>query len=787
MKLRSSAAVLLLCLLLSAVSAISQLQEPVAPVNIIIDSDMTLDADDVGDHAVLWGLAARGEVKVVGIIASSANDFSAPAMRAIANYYGHPEVPVGAHKGATPTMESSAFSPYTQQITNQFGTPGDTRFNYPDAVTVYRQVLANAPNSSVYIVANGYFQPLRALLQSQPDGISPLTGTQLVAQKVKRFVCSGGMFPAGQEHNFRVDPDAASFVFANWPGEIVSVGSEVGGDVVTGPSPTADGTQDPVKASYDLFGSSTTPAWGQVAVLFAARGMGTNFSLGGFNGQTVVSDSTQSQPGSNQWSQTPNANHSYVEKQISIGQMAAILNPLLQSSSNVPILRSISPTSVPTGSSGQTITLTGTNFFNDSQVLFNGAGRPTTFISRTQLTVQLSSSDLAQAGNKGLSVSNSAEGGWTSNIINLSIFANAPTLSSISPSSASAGSGPITLTATGANFTDTSLVRVNGSNRTTSFISGTQLTATLTTNDLAGPGSLSITVINSSSGSSSGALTFTVTNPGPTLSSISPQSVVAGSAAFTLTVNGSNFVSGSVVQVNGANRTTSFASSTRLTATVPASDVAGAGNLSITVSNPAPGGGTSGALTLTVTNPPPPALTSISPGSVLAGSAGFTLTVNGSNFVSGSVVQVNGSNRATTFISATGLTAAVPASDVANAGNLSIKVFNPAPGGGTSSALVLTVNNPVPSISSVSPNPVLVLGGNFTLTVNGSGFVNGSIVRFDGGERTTTFVSSTQLRAQIRSTDILSIGQHSITVSTPAPGGGISNSATLTVISLLGL
>src|SRR2546427_1546448 len=206
---------MLACLgLFFALPLFAQLQEPSPPVNLIIDSDMAVDADDVGDHAVMWALANRGEVKVLALICSSANDYSAPTMRAIANYYGHSDVPVGAHKGSTPNVNYSSTSQYTQQITNQFGTPGDTRFNYPDAVTVYRQALANAPDNSVYIVASGYYQPLQALLQSQPDSLSPLTGMQLVTQKVRRLVSEAGWFPSGNEHNFRVDADAASFVFA---------------------------------------------------------------------------------------------------------------------------------------------------------------------------------------------------------------------------------------------------------------------------------------------------------------------------------------------------------------------------------------------------------------------------------------------------------------------------------------------------------------------------------------------------------------------------------------------
>ena len=782
MKRPLSTAALACFLLFFAISLFAQLQEPVQPVNLIIDSDMASDVDDVGDHAVMWALSSRGEVNVLALISSSANDYTAPCMRAIANYYGHPNVPVGAHKGLTPVVENSNMSVYTQQITNQFGIPGDTRANYPDAVTVYRQALANAPDHSVYIVAEGFYQPLQALLQSQPDSISPLNGVQLVAQKVRRLVSSAGWFPSGNEHNFRVDADAASYVFANWPGEIVSVGVQVGGDVITGPSLSSDATKDPVKRAYDLFNSSdTTPAWGQVALLFAVRGgIGTNFSVPGYNGTTTVNNSASLSPGSNSWMQTPNSGHSYIAKLIAATDMAAIINPLLQGSSNIPILRSISPTSVPAGSS-QTVTLTGNNFFSDSQVLFNGNNRPTTFLSGTQLSVQLTGADLANPGPQALTVSNSEDGGWVSGVANLTVLATAPILTSISPASAVAGSGPITLTATGSNFTTTSVVQVNGANRSTSFVSSTQLTATLTAGDLANAGSLSITVTTASSGTSA-PLTFTVNNPVPSLASISPSTAAAGGAAFTLTVSGSNFVNGSVIQVNGSSRSTAFVSGTQLSASIPASDIASAGTLSITVVNPAPGGGASAALPLVVNNPAP-SLTSISPTSAVVGSGPITLTATGSNFTPSSVVQVNGASRSTSFVSGAQLTATLTAADLSNAGFLSITV---ASSGGTSAPLTFTVKNPAPSVSSVSPNPVISLLGGYTLTVNGSGFVRSSVVQVDGKSYPTTFVSPTQLKAQVSSSDLLSLGQHNVTVVNPSPGGGTSNAVTLTVASLLG-
>jgi len=86
-----------------------------------------------------------------------------------------------------------------------------------------------------------------------------------------------------------------------------------------------------------------------------------------------------------------------------------------------------------------------------------------------------------------------------------------------------------------------------------------------------------------------------ISNPTPTITNLSPDTVIAGDPGFTLDVFGTGFVNGSTVQWNGADRATTFVSSTHLTATITAGDIAAAGIVSIDVFNPLPGGGTSGA------------------------------------------------------------------------------------------------------------------------------------------------------------------------------------------------
>jgi hypothetical protein len=380
------------------------------------------------------------------------------------------------------------------------------------------------------------------------------------------------------------------------------------------------------------------------------------------------------------------------------------------------------------------------------------------------------------AGTANVTVTTPAPGGGTSASQAFPISSGGPTVTSLSPSSAVVGGAAFALTVNGGNFLLGDTVQWNGAARTTTFVSSVRLTANIAASDLATVGTVPVAVVRSGPfGGTSGALTFSINNPVPVISSLSPTSAAVGGAAFTLTVNGTGFTSGSTVRWNGATRTTNFVSATQLTAAIAAADIATASSVPVTVLTPAPGGGTSAAQTFSVTNPAP-TLTSLSPASALAGDGAFTLTVNGGNFVSGSTVRWNGAARTTSFVSATQLTAAIPAADVAGAGTPQVTVFTPTPGGGTSAAQTFTVSNPAPVLSGLAPGGATAGTGPITLVATGSGFVNGSTVRWNGGARTTTFVSATQLMATISAPDLATSGTAQITVATPAPGGGTSGS-----------
>ncbi len=108
--------------------------------------------------------------------------------------------------------------------------------------------------------------------------------------------------------------------------------------------------------------------------------------------------------------------------------------------------------------------------------------------------------------------------------------------------------------------------------------------------------------------------------------------------------------------------------------------------------------------------------------------------------------------------------------------------YNPATN--ASATLSLTVNNPVPSINSFNAASAVAGSSGLTLTINGSGFVNGvSTVQWSGSPRTTAFVSENQLTATITSADLASVGTFNVTVVNGTPGGGTSFPAVFTVVA----
>ncbi|MBH8571321.1 IPT/TIG domain-containing protein [Microvirga sp. STS02] len=173
-----------------------------------------------------------------------------------------------------------------------------------------------------------------------------------------------------------------------------------------------------------------------------------------------------------------------------------------------------------------------------------------------------------------------------------------PTLSSVSPASASVG-GTVALNGTGlAGATSITFTGASFNTVTTGFVvngAGTQITGIVVPGG-ATSGNVSVTT----PGGTSNGIAFTLTATVPTTSSLSPNSAPANSLPFSMTVTGSGFTSGATVRFNGTPLSTTFVSTSQLTATVPSSSTATPGSYPVTVNTT---GGNSSARTFTVTIP----------------------------------------------------------------------------------------------------------------------------------------------------------------------------------------
>ena len=303
-----------------------------------------------------------------------------------------------------------------------------------------------------------------------------------------------------------------------------------------------------------------------------------------------------------------------------------------------------------------------------------------------------------------------------------------------------------------------------------------------------------------------------------TLTFLSPQAANAGDPGFTITANGAGFVTGAIILWNvGPNQvqlTTTFVSSAQLTAPVPNSDLTSAGSVKVAVQ--IPGSAVSGASGTTATtttevsnvvnfniNPTAgsaPTIAALSasttsmPATPYCGATGFTLTVTGANFDSSSVVNWNGSRRATTFVNSGQLTASILPQDAAFPGTANVTVSNAT---GPSNTALFTMTTPAANLappSITAPLQITIQKGSPTFAINIDGSVLPCtvaqwVVGSTKSPLVTTYVPANQdptdaaihLSATIPAADLVTAGPAQIVLFTMQPPAGGQTSSAIAV------
>jgi len=283
----------------------------VAPVSIIFDTDMGGDCDDVGALFILHGAVERGEARLLATMGCVSADAIAPALDGINAWFGRPEIPVGTLKDPGLLVGPH----YTTELAKRFPHRFQSGKDYPDAVVLYRQILAKEPDGSVVIVAVGPLRNIANLLKSRPDRASALDGNALVAKKVKRLDVMGGNYPPNAskkdaEWNFKQDPASAALVATEWPTPILFNGE--GGSTMSGRRVTYEMPEhNPLSMAHRLYPgvgfAGDRLSWDPVSCLVAVRGAAPFYSVVS-GGRNVVDATT----GINTWQADGNTNHSYL-------------------------------------------------------------------------------------------------------------------------------------------------------------------------------------------------------------------------------------------------------------------------------------------------------------------------------------------------------------------------------------------------------------------------------------------------------------------------------------------
>ena len=250
--------------------------------NIIFDTDLGGDCDDVMALDLLLAGQRSGDCRILGVTSSAGFDSAAPCIRAICRQHGHGEIPVGR----TSLRQDPDKDDYATAVAEAFPAPGDD----PDSVKLLRQLLAG--HREVTVVVTGFLTNIAALLQSPADEISPLDGTALVAQSVREFAVMGGAFSHENGYNpmkeqlvdGRVQPHAewniicdipaAQYFFTHCPVPAVLLPYETGLGMISGGPMRRHGERRlPDSLAFTVHGSMNgRDSWDPATALYAVWG-----------------------------------------------------------------------------------------------------------------------------------------------------------------------------------------------------------------------------------------------------------------------------------------------------------------------------------------------------------------------------------------------------------------------------------------------------------------------------------------------------------------------------------
>lgn len=257
-----------------------------------IDTDLGSDCDDVGAFSLLHNLAKEGKAEIIGCTYCSSEMNGAIAIKAINEWYGKKNLPIGRFT-KYPFLEEEICKRYTSKIAANY-LKEHSMPEFEDATKTLRRMLAE--QRDVVLVTIGMFNNIAELLRSGPDEISEKTGIELCKDSVKQMYSMGGHFldTSYSEYNIKCDIENASYVAENFPKPITYIGFEIGEQIFTGKNLAQADESCPMKIAYDVF-KGRRESWDPITVYCAICADSNLFKkqenvtiLFDFEGKTII-------------------------------------------------------------------------------------------------------------------------------------------------------------------------------------------------------------------------------------------------------------------------------------------------------------------------------------------------------------------------------------------------------------------------------------------------------------------------------------------------------------------
>lgn len=253
---------------------------------VILDTDIGSSTDDLFTMEMAYRYEDEGRCKLLGIVVDREGEDYAALADVMNTYFGHANVPIGLERNGIKTPRVFIDYRNLYKLTTGKGEPmfKQTVSDYstlPDGWKLYRQLLASQPDHSVSICSLGFVSCLTQLLASEPDDLSPLSGVELVRQKVKCLYLMAGVFTSSEEpeYNFLQAPEFAKKFFELWPRDVDAVFSpmEVGNEIEYKPETVISDISrtdiHPIKQVYMNYNCDTgQKMWDPMTLIQAVEG-----------------------------------------------------------------------------------------------------------------------------------------------------------------------------------------------------------------------------------------------------------------------------------------------------------------------------------------------------------------------------------------------------------------------------------------------------------------------------------------------------------------------------------